>query len=291
MTIALGVYNESKFLPGALDGLLSQTFTDFDLVISDNASTDDSLQIIKKYAEKDPRIRFVQQSENIGLVRNFNLLAKQGLGEYFMWAACDDRWSPDYVKTIIDGLDKDTSIILGFSPYQFIHENGERDGNIRIFDYSGKNAFIRLFRFFFSYDDGMTYGIYRYSAIRDIEFPEWWGINRKSALNSAYAYLAFVLAKGGFQLFGTEPLWLNCIKNTSKHYQPFRQKNNKLGFILFFIVRKANLAVVQFKNIWRGSDNLLLAVVFIPILIFRIIADIFLLIINSLSKKRGADSL
>jgi glycosyltransferase involved in cell wall biosynthesis len=284
LTIALGVYNDSRFLPGVLDRLLSQTFTDFDLVISDNASTDKTPEILKQYAEKDSRIHLFHQPENIGMVGNYNFLTKQGHGEYFMWAACDDRCAPTYVETIISGMEMDPNIVIGFTPYQFINEDGEPFGSKRVFDYSGKTAFIRLMRFLAIYDDGMTYGIFRYSAFKDYEIPTWWWLNKNTPLNAAYSLIVYILAKGQFRLFGTEPLWFNCIK-ASAHFEPFRKKQSRLLFLFFYILRKINLVCIQFKNIWRGSNNLLLAILFFPILVLRAIADLFILVYRAIRRR------
>ena len=128
LSIGVGVFNDARFLRGCLDSLSSQTFTDYELIISDNASTDETPAILKEYAGKDSRIRVIRQQENIGLIPNYNFLLKQAVGEYFMWAACDDRWSPDFVKTIIAPMEQDHSLVLGFSPFQVINENGETYG-------------------------------------------------------------------------------------------------------------------------------------------------------------------
>jgi glycosyltransferase involved in cell wall biosynthesis len=284
LTIALGVYNDARFLYGCLDSLLSQTFTDFELIISDNASTDESPRILEEYATNDLRIKIIRQKSNIGLTQNYNFLGKQGHYEFFMWAACDDRWTPNYIETIIKGMDNEPDVILGFSSYQNINEIGERIGKIRRFDFSGKNAYIRLLRFFIHYDDGAAYGIYRYSAIKDVSAPIWWWLNRNTPLNGAFGYLVYVIAKGDFRLYNTEPMWFNCIKN-STHFEPYRENKNGLMFLFSFLIRKINLGVIQFINIWKGSNSFLLAACMIPILFLRNLTDLFLLI-NRVFRKR-----
>jgi len=284
LTIAVGAYNDARFLPGCLDALLGQTFSDFKIIVSNNASTDETPQILEDYQKKDPRIEIIHQPENIGLTNNYNFLKSQADTEFFMWAACDDRWDATYVETIMTGMLKDTSVVLGFTPYQYFNEEGERYGSIRAFDYSGKSALSRLLRFFLTYDDGMTYGIYRTEAVKDSHFPIWWWINRNTPMNNAYAFLVYVLARGQFHLYGTEPLWLNCIKTTS-HYEPFRKKQNVFLFLLFFLIRKINLIIIQFRNIWRGANSILLALVFLPILILRVLVDFLMIIINPIRKR------
>jgi glycosyltransferase involved in cell wall biosynthesis len=284
LTIGLGVYNDARFLRGGLESLLCQTYNDFELIISDNASTDETPEIIREYANKDSRIRVFRQPKNVGLVRNFNFLRKQARGEYYMWAACDDRYSPDYVKTVICGMENDSTIVLGFTPYQFIDEAEKTFGGEKRFDFSGGTAFIRLLRFFFLYDDGTVYGIFRHKAIKNLDFPIWWGKNANTPLDPGYAFLTFILATGKFQLYGTQPMFFNCIK-AAEHFQPFKQERKAIQFLLFFLLRKINVAYVQFLNIWHGSSSLLLALTFIPILLLRIAMDLIILITNIARKN------
>jgi glycosyltransferase involved in cell wall biosynthesis len=284
LTIGLGAYNNARFLGGALEALLSQTFKDFELVISDNASTDETLEIIKKFADNDSRIRVFRQSENIGLVKNFNFLRKQARGEFFMWAACDDRWAPNYVETILSGLEKDPSIVLGFSPFQYVDEEGKSLGSKKQIDFSGSNALIRLLRYFINYDDNMVYGIYRYEKIKDQDFPIWWRENINTPLDCAYPFLAYVLAKGKFQIFGSQALFFKCMKS-ARHFEPFKQTQKAIQFFLFFLLRKINVAYVQFQDIRYGSSSLMLALIFIPILLLRIAMDMTILFKNIARKN------
>src|SRR5450759_757223 len=89
VSIGMPVYNGEKYISEALDALLAQTFTNFELLISDNASTDGTTAICRHYADRDSRIHYVRQSENRGGVANFKFVLDEARGEYFMWAACD----------------------------------------------------------------------------------------------------------------------------------------------------------------------------------------------------------
>ena len=92
VSIGMPVYNGEKYIREALDSLLAQTFTDFELIISDNASTDDTGVICREYAARDPRVRYVRQSENRGAMANFQPVLDKARDEYFMWAAANNRW-------------------------------------------------------------------------------------------------------------------------------------------------------------------------------------------------------
>ena len=102
ITIGLPVHNGEKFISDAINSLLSQTYHNFELIISDNASTDDTARICKEYADKDPRINYIRQKKNIGPNQNFLFLLNQGKGRMFMWTAHDDVWKRNYLEKALN---------------------------------------------------------------------------------------------------------------------------------------------------------------------------------------------
>jgi glycosyltransferase involved in cell wall biosynthesis len=116
ISIGVPVYNGGERLRRALDSLLAQTATNFELILSDNASTDGiTQQITEDYARRDPRIRLTRQAENLGAVGNFLWVLNQARGEYFLWAAHDDAWSPDYLERLSNLLDQNPKSVLATS--------------------------------------------------------------------------------------------------------------------------------------------------------------------------------
>lgn len=113
ITIGMPVYNGAKYIGEALDSLLVQTFTDFELIISDNASTDATQSICEEYARHDLRIRYVRQAENRGALANFQFVLDQARSEFFMWAAADDLWEKNWIETIYTHI-RDSKQIAGF---------------------------------------------------------------------------------------------------------------------------------------------------------------------------------
>lgn len=126
VSIGLPVYNGQKYLACALDSLLAQTFSDFELIVSDNASTDDTFQICEAYAARDERIRLVRQPENLGAVGNFNRVFELSQGEYFKWAAYDDICAPELIARCVGVLDHDKSIVCCHAKSVPIDANGQR---------------------------------------------------------------------------------------------------------------------------------------------------------------------
>ena len=98
VSIGLPLYNAEKYIHKKLDSLLSQTFTNFELIISDNGSTDLTSKICEEYAKKDKRIIYLKQGKNIGAWNNFNFVLQQAKNEFFLWTAADDDILPEFIE-------------------------------------------------------------------------------------------------------------------------------------------------------------------------------------------------
>jgi glycosyltransferase involved in cell wall biosynthesis len=124
ITIGLPVYNGANYLAEAIDSILAQSCPDFDLLISDNASTDGTEEICRAYASKDGRIRYVRQPRNLGAAANYNLLALMNESPYFKWAAHDDLVAPGFLAACVDVLDRDPTVVLASPSSILIDETG-----------------------------------------------------------------------------------------------------------------------------------------------------------------------
>jgi glycosyltransferase involved in cell wall biosynthesis len=111
------VYNGEKYIRDALDSLLSQTFSDFELIISDNASIDRTEEICREYAVRDSRISYYRQLENIGAAANFKFVLEKARCDYFMWAAYDDTWSKNLLNESVT-IFADKSIDFVFPAFE-----------------------------------------------------------------------------------------------------------------------------------------------------------------------------
>lgn len=124
VSIGLPVYNGENYLQSALDSLLAQTYKDFELIISDNASTDETQAICETYADIDSRIRYIRNNTNIGAAANYNLVFELARGEYFKWAAHDDTCAPEFLDSCVSILDRDVSVVLCHPAEVAIDEHG-----------------------------------------------------------------------------------------------------------------------------------------------------------------------
>ena len=111
LTIGMPVYNGELFIKKAIKSILDQTFTDFELIISNNSSTDSTEKICQDFIDKDNRIQIHTQKKNIGIHRNFNFLLSKAKGEYFAWAAVDDYLDNDFMEKNLKILESDKSVV------------------------------------------------------------------------------------------------------------------------------------------------------------------------------------
>src|SRR5215467_16020251 len=125
LSIGLFVYNGERYLEQTVESILNQTFTDFELIISDNASTDRTYEISQAYARRDPRIRYYRSEKNMGAGWNVRRVYELGTGKYFKQAAADDLLEPDFLRLCVEALENDPSRVLAYPKTKVVDENGK----------------------------------------------------------------------------------------------------------------------------------------------------------------------
>jgi glycosyltransferase involved in cell wall biosynthesis len=126
VSIGLPVYNGDKFLAKSIESILNQTYGDFELIISDNGSTDNTKDICIRYAAKDSRIQYVRNDTNRGAAWNYNHVFHISRSEYFKWVAYDDVCEPDFLRSCLKILENDDSIVLCYTKTVIIDENDNK---------------------------------------------------------------------------------------------------------------------------------------------------------------------
>lgn len=170
VSIGLPVYNGEDFLKYALDSLLSQTFRDFEIIISDNASTDNTPKICQEYVLRDKRIRYIRQNNNMGALWNFNFVLKQSNKEYFIWVSADDKLHPEFLEKNIDILEKNKNVVCSIGDviysdvvnYEFKSNNETKKTFRQRYvksTYGTYESKVRTYLKFFQ--ASMMYGLYR----------------------------------------------------------------------------------------------------------------------------------
>src|SRR5690349_9582986 len=112
VSVGLPVYNGEKYLTESLDALLSQSCTDIEIIVSDNASTDTTEDICRRYMADDDRIRYLRQPRNIGAAANHQVVLDAARAELFKWASHDDLYSTDLLARCVKALDEHAEVVL-----------------------------------------------------------------------------------------------------------------------------------------------------------------------------------
>jgi len=111
LSIGFPVFNGEIFLKKRLESILSQSFVNYELIISDNASTDDTDKICKEFLKKDSRIKYHHHEKNMGGIQNFNFVLTKATAEFFVWAAVDDKWEKDFIKKNLIVLKNNPNVV------------------------------------------------------------------------------------------------------------------------------------------------------------------------------------
>jgi glycosyltransferase involved in cell wall biosynthesis len=125
VSIGVPVYNGQKYIRYTLDSLLAQTFTDVEVIVTDNCSTDSTPQIVLDYAQRDPRVRYVKNPSNIGPARNYRVSMDMARGDYFKWNPADDVCAPTFLERCVKVLDEDPTVVVAYPRTNVIDTNGE----------------------------------------------------------------------------------------------------------------------------------------------------------------------
>ncbi len=128
VSIGMPVYNGERFIRQSLESLLAQDYENFELIISDNASTDASPEICREYLAKDKRIQYFKNERNLGAADNFNRVFELSSGKYFMWAADHDLWHPTFISRCISILETEPDVILVYPLAVYIDMEGNSLG-------------------------------------------------------------------------------------------------------------------------------------------------------------------
>ena len=218
ISIGMPVYNGTQFIREALDSMLAQTFTDFELIISDNASTDDTEAICREYAAEDTRIRYVRQLVNRGAEANFQFVLDEAIGTHFMWAAADDKAAVNFVQKLFQSSTENPEFVLVMSDVMNISDDGRdlfitRIDNIRMDDVK-TNWLKRRFLFFNNPTSNIffcIYGLFKTEALRTAQF------NYKNKVKYATGCEIPLLAQ--VSLAGK----IGTVPETLKHYRRHRE--------------------------------------------------------------------
>jgi glycosyltransferase involved in cell wall biosynthesis len=127
VSVGLPTHNREFYLRRAIESVLSQTYGNFEFIISDNASIDGTKALCEEYLKKDARIKYVLQRENIGFYENFNFVFASARGGFFGLLGDDDLWMPTFLERCVEKLEKNPRAVVASTNFSFMHyEDGHK---------------------------------------------------------------------------------------------------------------------------------------------------------------------
>lgn len=248
VSIGLPVYNGERYLRIALDTLLSQSFSDFELILSDNASTDATESISREYAARDPRVRYIRQPENRGGIWNFDFVLQQARGEYFMWAAVDDLWSENFIESLRDCLEADPKAVGAQGEYVRIDAEGNPFHEVTAcHEMENPSRFGRILTLARQKTTNMyIYGLFRTAVIQQIR-PGPLPFTRNYAQLTEYPVLFYLGAAGTLR---TE----RRARFFYRHHPG--QESNRAHSAWISTLLRLGMMVALPKSVWKGSRSL-----------------------------------
>jgi len=242
VSIGMPVRNGAKTIEKAINSILAQTFKDFELIISDNASDDETANICQRFANKDARIYYIRQIKNIGLYGNFNFLLGRATGKYFMFSASDDWRSPEFLEVNVSALDSNQKFVASTSPN--CHE-GEENNLEKYIDFNiegtPKERFVKFLQNAW-HSHGIFYSLIRTKVIKKYKYLNF------SYAGADWSFNFFLLSKGeinrtkeGLIVFGRFG-----VSRSKNPWKDFREKKIEFFIPLYEFTK---CALVLMKNL------------------------------------------
>jgi glycosyltransferase involved in cell wall biosynthesis len=171
ISIGIPVFNGERFISIVLDSLLNQSYKNIEIIISDNFSDDSTESICRRYVDSDSRIKYHRQNENIGMFPNFNFVFNKSVGEYFMWAAADDKWDSNFLDQAKDILDFNPECVSVLSHFEiFDIKSGNIIEKITPSSISSELPSVRIKRVLEELHPNLIYGLHRKSMLIENKF-------------------------------------------------------------------------------------------------------------------------
>lgn len=216
VTIGIPLYNEEKFLAESLRSIFSQDYKNIEIIISDNASTDDTLNICKELSKERPGVRINSFQENRGAPENFTYVLHEASGKYFMWASGHDLWEKNLISSCVHLLEKSDSFIIAFGSSEWINEHGDQMERFSGWtDTRGMGDITRFFSIFWG-NMHPVLGLIRRSTLNEV-------MPIGSFVGADLALLAALSLKGHF-VHATDTTWK---RREFRHEQTHSQKINR----------------------------------------------------------------
>ena len=276
VSVGIPTYNRPVELRRALEIITKQTYSNLEIIISDNASTDSQVKkVVDEFMSLDPRVCYFRQEKNLGVLANADFVLSKSHGEYFTWFSDDDWRSPEFIELLVEKLKVDENVDFAFCDYYEVYSDGRRaDGypqsHLNIFrPFQSKSRFVRVISYYLQNGrDGkpnLFYSLFRRRIISKLNLKQ---------LSGNYAHLnmdcliAFsLLQQGPVAILSEVMCTLTC--GNKKYYiseNTLVKPKNKLHFSnwLKFILESKMDRDLYIQNTDRLTEKLFIYLLYLP---------------------------
>ena len=283
VTVGIPVYNEEKNIASTLDSVLSQKYQNFEIIVSDNNSLDNTLKIVQEYSKNNQKITIIQNKKNQGSLENFNNLIKNAKGEYFVIAGAHDLWSENYLTELIEELDNNPKAVIAYGKTIWIDEKNEEINQTGFTDTSDFNI-LQKYNLVFWGNQHALYGIIRLEVIKKTRL-------QKQIIGSGAVLLNELSLFGDF-IVNTNAIWYRRITRAKEsreqkldRYYKSLFKKKKIWIFPYWKFFITYLSVPFIKSNLSFTKKIVLLIITFFNFIFRYYASLFIYDPLSLLKR------
>jgi glycosyltransferase involved in cell wall biosynthesis len=170
VSVGIPAFNRAAKLRRAIQSVLAQDYTNIELVISDDASVDETENVCLEFCERDSRVRYIKQATNLGLTENYNAVQKESHGDFFMWLSDDDWLDGSYISQCLGALLEHPDYLSVAGRAKYFQEDGEfLEGEVDLLQETGTERVLAFYRHVER--NGTLYGLMRRDFLSDVRFP------------------------------------------------------------------------------------------------------------------------
>jgi glycosyltransferase involved in cell wall biosynthesis len=208
VSVCIPTYNRAKKLQRAIDALLASSYKNLEIIISDNASSDDTESICIALAKSDGRIKYFRHHENQGPTANFEYARSQATGKYFLWHGDDDYLDPAYISACVAELENDPFLVLASGVAAYHQGDSDISGYGNIIQPNSESPMLRVLKYLWLVADNSIFcGAYRRTSVEECRMP--------NCLAGDWIWMAEVLLKGKAKVLPTIYVYRDYGDNTS----------------------------------------------------------------------------
>lgn len=245
VSICIPTYNRAQQLVRALESAIGQDYRNLEIIVSDNASTDQTASVVAEYVKRDSRVRHIRKASNVGLTANFNESIRSASGTFRMWLADDDWLDSNFVGSAVSALIADPDVVMVTAQCK-VHREGELAEMARRINIASDSAARRVIRYYATVSGNSAfYGLYKAEVVTTIELAA-------DKISADWQFLATVALAGKVRTVGTTSIHRNGDTGASSN---LREYARQFGLSRVFVYEPYLAAAIEaFNDIAREND-------------------------------------